>query len=220
MQDFIVSDLDDIKEKVEAIIFDFGGVIFNIDYQRPIQEFEKLGFVDFGLLYDKSSQSNLFDQLEIGAITPEKFTKKIKESAPNLPVTSNDIIHAWNAILLDIPKQRVELIRKLKKKYNVFLLSNTNQIHVERFLEIVDQTMSLEYFNSSFDGIYFSNEMGMRKPNPEIFGKVISDHNLLPSKTLFIDDSIQHIIGASKEGIYSYHLEVKNEDICELFKKW
>lgn len=220
MQDCIVQDISLIKGKIKTIIFDFGGVIFNIDYQIPINQFKKLGFKNFELFYDKSGQTNLFDQLEIGAISPDYFAAKIKESAPEIDVTEDEILCAWNSILLDIPKERIMLIQELQRRYKTLLLSNTNAIHVERFLEIVDETMTLDFFNSSFTKIYYSNEMGMRKPNSDIFEKVISDNQLIPSETLFIDDSIQHVRGAAQVGIYSYHLDVDTEDILTLFEDW
>ncbi len=220
MNNYVLHNIEEVKGKIKNIIFDFGGVIFNIDYQKPIAEFKKLGFENFDLFYDKSAQVNLFDQLEMGLIDQSFFVNELKKTAPDLDVSSQEIIDAWNSILLDIPQPRVNLIHQLHKQYSTFLLSNTNEIHVKKFLDIVDKTMTNDYFMSAFDNVYFSNDLGMRKPNSNIFEKVLTIHQLNPNETLFIDDSIQHVEGAAKTGIYSYHLNTENEDILSLFASW
>lgn len=220
MQHFVVDDLNQVRNTIKNIIFDFGGVIFNIDYHRPIEAFRQLGFSNFELFYDKSGQTNLFDQLEIGAISPETFAEEIQKTNPKLQVDNAAIIDAWNSILIDIPKERITMIQGLQARYKTFLLSNTNAIHVAQFHTIVDRTMTLDYYRASFSEIYYSNEVGMRKPNAEIFELVIRENGLIPKETLFIDDSIQHVEGAAKAGIYSYHLDVNSEDILQLFADW
>ena len=116
-------------KKINTIIFDLGGVILNIDYKRTIDEFKKLGIKNAEHLYSKKRQNKLFDKIETGKITKEYFLKKLKEKTTNSKL--DEVRNAWNALLLDLPEKRVKMLQELKKKYNLFLLSNTNIIHIE-----------------------------------------------------------------------------------------
>lgn len=187
-------------QKFEAIIFDLGGVIIDLSYQRTAAAFVELGLKNFDDIYSKAKQSNLFDDFEKGIMSEVGFRSELKRHLPqNTTVTQID--HAWNAMLLDIPVQRVEFIKQVGAKYRIFLLSNTNRIHVKAFTKMADEILGANNFLSIFEKSYLSCEMGMRKPDAEIFEKVLSDNNLDRSKTLFIDDSIQHVEGALKIGL-------------------
>lgn len=200
-------------EGIKAIIFDLGGVILNINYQLAEQAFEKLGIENFAELFSQASQSKLFDRLEKGVISPAEFRKELCSlSKKNL--TDDQIDKAWNAMLLDLPPERIELLKKLKEHYKIYLLSNTNKIHIDQFS---CRTISREKLESLFDKVYFSSEIGMRKPDSEIFEHVLKENGLKPSETLFIDDSIQHIEGAEKVEIRAVLLE-KGTTINKLFK--
>ncbi len=202
------------KNCIENIIFDFGGVVLNIDYQLTIDAFKEIGMDNFEKAYSQAAQIHLFDDLETGKITASEFRNGIRKvSGKNLK--DEQIDYAWNKIILDLPENRIDLLVNLKKKYNTFLLSNTNIIHYELYIK---QLHALGYntFDDIFKKAYFSFEMGMRKPDREIFNYVINNHGLNPEKTLFIDDSFQHIDTASTLGINTYHLK-KDIDITELF---
>ena len=107
-------------------------------------------------------------------------------------------------MLLDLPKERLDFILNLKKNYNTFLLSNTNEIHIQYFENLLSKNNCMELFKSCFNKLYYSSRINDRKPNASCFNKVIEDNNLVPFETLFIDDSIQHINGANKIGIKTY----------------
>ena len=119
-------------KKIEHIVFDLGNVILNIDYQKTIEEFNKLGISNASSLYSQSSQSSIFDLLETGNISDQKFILEIKKLCQK--TTSKEIIKAWNAILLEIPNERILLLNKLKTNFNIFLLSNTNSIHIKELM--------------------------------------------------------------------------------------
>jgi len=204
---------------IENIIFDFGGVLFNIDYTMPIAAFRALGMKNFDQVYSQSQQDGLFDELEIGSISKEEFISGLKVHFDK-PVTDEELLNAWNVILLDIPTARIEKVKSLKEKYRTFLLSNTNALHVEAFEDIIDQSMGIELFRSSFEKIYYSNEMGMRKPHVEIYHELLKNHKLDPTKTLFIDDTIRHVEGARKAGLHAHHFIVGEDEIEDLFKAW
>lgn len=191
---------------IQNIIFDFGGVILNIDHLRPIEAFRKLGIPDFENLYSQAIQADLFDRLEKGTISPDAFRTSLKQICP-IPLSDTLLDEAWNAILLDIPLFRIQLLEKLKTRYRTFLLSNSNQIHYDVYLETLRSTSGHPDFDALFEKAYFSFNMGMRKPDAEIFKFVLHTHHLIPEETLFIDDSIQHIQGAQQCGLKTYWLQ-------------
>ncbi|MBT7895634.1 MAG: HAD family phosphatase [Flavobacteriales bacterium] len=200
-------------KKIEHIVFDLGNVILNIDYQKTIEEFNKLGISNASSLYSQSSQSSIFDLLETGNISDQKFILEIKKLCQK--TTSKEIIKAWNAILLEIPNERILLLNKLKTNFNIFLLSNTNSIHIKELIYKLGVKKYNEFY-SIFKKVYYSHEIGLRKPNPEIFKLIIKENNLKIQNILFIDDSIQHIESAKKIGILTHHL-LKHETIETIF---
>ncbi len=201
---------------IDNIIFDFGGVLFDIDYDAPVRAFAELGGKGFDAMYAQSAQSDLFDKLETGEISNSDFYKEIRKT---LGVNHSDEIleTAWNSILTGIPKGRIELIHKLASQFNTYLFSNTNAIHVSEFEKMVDAEMTLDYFYSAFEKVHYSNVLGFKKPYPESFIKYCDLELLEPSRTLFIDDSIQHVEGAEKAGLMAFHLDVNQMDIREVF---
>ena len=203
------------KNSFDAIIFDLGGVIINLDYQLTIDAFKNLGLANFDEMYTQAKQSNLFDDFETGKISSQHF---INSLLPFLPsgVSANKVVHAWNAMILDFPKERLELLDKLKSNYRIFLLSNTNDIHLQAVKRSLANTTDRK-LESYFEKVYFSHEVMLRKPHKEIFELVCNEQNLDPSRTLFIDDTIGHIDGSIKIGLKGLHLKGDNS-IEKLFK--
>jgi FMN phosphatase YigB (HAD superfamily) len=199
---------------IKNIVFDLGGVILDIDYNLTVKAFEDLGIPNFKEQYSKMSQSNLFDNIETGKISPAEFRNLIREVA-NKDFSSKEINDAWNALILYLPQHRIELLKKLRTRYRIFLLSNTNKIHYDDYTAVIQRENGIEGLEPLFEKTYLSHEMGLRKPDPEIFQVVLNENNLVPKETLFIDDSPQHIASAKTLGIVAYHLE--NEDIGDLF---
>lgn len=205
-----------MQEKPSAIIFDLGGVILNLDYGKTIDAFKKLGKSDFESLYTQAQQTGVFDLLETGRIKPEEFYAHLKPLLqPN--ITSKEIDKAWNAMLLDLPAERLTLLKKLAAKYRIFLFSNTNEIHYKAFREIILEEHGNEnILEEIFERTYYSHVLGMRKPHPESFEFILNQNGLEAKETLFVDDSIQHIEGAQSIGIKAIHLV--DTTINELFK--
>ncbi len=199
----------------EAIIFDLGGVIINLNYKKTEEEFKRLFGTDFSEIYSKQSQTDIFNKLETGHISEKQFVEAMQKSSSK-NISNQDIINAWNAMLLDIPKERIELLRKIGKEKRIFLLSNTNEIHKKAFDKIVLEAHQMEGLEPLFEKAYFSHLVGMRKPHTEIFDFVIQENNLDPKKTLFIDDSPQHIEGALKTGLNAYYLDVNTNSVLDL----
>lgn len=195
-----------MNKGIEAIIFDLGGVILNIDYQRTAKAFKELGLTNFDELYTQLQQNDLFDAYETGQITTADFITAIQAISP-IALSSEAIVAAWNAMLLDLPAHRLETIQQLRAPYKVFLYSNTNALHELAFNKTVCECMQTPTLAPFFDKVYLSHTIGFRKPNKEGFELILKENNLNPATTLFIDDSPQHIAGASSLGIQTYFLE-------------
>ena len=200
--------------KIKNIIFDLGGVILNLDYTKTVDEFKKIGLLNFQDLYSQKMQNILFDDFEKGEVSSAEFISYLIDSE-NLKIKEIDFINAWNAMLLEIPIKKLEFINSLKKDYKVFLLSNTNEIHINKFEDDLKKNNMLNQFYKCFDKVYYSSRMGKRKPDENCFKQVLEENQLVPQQTLFIDDSVQHIKGAKRIGIETFHLE-KNKSIIDL----
>jgi len=200
-------------KNINAIIFDLGGVLLNISYQNTINSFKKLGITNTDDFYSKKTQSNIFNLIETGEITAEQFLSELQKLTD--VATIKEVKDAWNSMLLDLPERRLYLLRSLKSKYKLFLLSNTNAIHINAINNKLGET-KWKGFCNLFDKMYLSHQIGVRKPNIEAFQFILKQQKLNPNKVLFIDDSPQHIEGAKKLGIICYHLK-DGEDITTLF---
>lgn len=204
-------------QKIKNIVFDWGGVLINIDYQATVNAFKALGVDNFDQHFAQAQQRELFDQLETGAISPDAFRKGIREEFGDF-ITDQQMDAAWGAMLLDIPSHRIETLKALRKKYRIFLLSNTNQIHEDQLMEGLNAALGFEFF-SLFEKVYLSHRVGMRKPHTAIFDLVVKENGLIKEETLFIDDSEQHVNGAVKAGLHAFHLQPGMET-SEIFRLW
>jgi len=200
-------------KNVKAIIFDLGGVILNIDYKLTVAAFEKLGVKNAHLFYSKKTQNPIFDKIEIGAITADSFLVELQKYCNYSD--KKKVKNAWNSMLLNLPKNRIECIQKLRKKHKVFLLSNTNEIHIAAFRKKLGEKRWI-VFSGLFDKMYLSHEIGYRKPNKEAFQIILDENNLTPKEIFFIDDSPQHINAAKKLGFHCHYL-LEGKEITELF---
>ncbi len=196
------------------VIFDLGGVILNLDYQRTIDAFKKLGLSNFEDMYTQASQNNIFDDYETGKISSQHFINLLLPYLP-LGTSPNKVVHAWNSMILDFPLDRLELLDDLKTKRRTFLLSNTNELHLQEVLRSLSKTTN-RTLESYFEKVYYSHIVNLRKPNSNIFEFVCREQKLIPSETLFIDDTIGHINGSNTFGLKGFHLE-KGKTIIDLF---
>jgi len=205
---------------IRNIIFDFGGVICNIDISRSEKKFKEFGPPKTISTLSKEEQSlefeKLVDQLETGMMTPVEFRETIREYYLSAP-SDEAIDEAWNALLLDIPRDRIRLLEKIRDHYHIFLLSNSNEIHYRKYLHMFRQKFGYRDFSELFEKAWFSFQIHMKKPELEIFEFVLSDGGLLPGETLFIDDTLIHIESARRIGINGYHLQ-QGTEIRDLFR--
>lgn len=203
------------NQKITTIIFDFGGVILDIDPQQTINEFIKLGIKDQKIFTSAEFREGIINKFERGIDTAESFRKKVREIIGK-HICDQHIDDAWNALLLDIPMERIKVIEQVKNHYEILLLSNSNEIHYDVYVRDLQLRFGYREFDQLFHKSYFSFDLHLNKPNPEIFEFVINQHKLVPSQTLFIDDTYEHIEAARNLGLQAYHLQ-KPEQITELF---
>jgi len=196
---------------IDTIIFDFGDIFINLDKQGTLNSLKKLGLSAWN---EDLNQLNL--SFEKGQITEKKFLLGIQKHIPNASI--DEITKAWNAVLLDFPLQRLEFLQKLSQKYRLFLLSNTDSIHIGTFEREYGASFYSDFYQS-FEKVYFSFEIGMRKPDAEIYQYVLGNHNLLPKHTLFVDDKKENTDSALSLGIQVWNLQVGQEDVVDLFNK-
>jgi len=187
---------------IRNIIFDYGGVIIDVDYNRTKQEFEKLGVKNFDEHFSQLKQTPLFDLLEKGKISEHDFRNEIRKQT-GITMSDEQIDFAWNSMLMGIPEEKIHFLTHFFSNHKTFLLSNTNFIHLKAITKYLLRTYGRVNLDSLFDRVYYSCSTGMRKPEPEIYKKVLDDNSLKPAETLYIDDSPQHVEGARNTGMHA-----------------
>ena len=192
--------------QIKNVVFDWGGVITRIDYQKSIEAFGRFGVDHFEDQYTQLHQSALFVQLEEGRISPEVFRLQLKKIIPK-PVSNEQLDEAWSAMLLETPAENIEILKGAKRNYRTFLLSNTNEIHVKRYNAGLKQTFGINGFSELFEKVYYSHITSIRKPNRKIFELIREENGLIPGETLFIDDTFPHIETAVSLGWQIFHLK-------------
>lgn len=204
---------------IENIILDLGGVIINLNHELTWQAFQRHFPENYSDLLVKLKEEMLLERFETGHVSSDEFFDFFCTSVKT--IDKQNIIAAWNCMLLDIPKARIMLIKELSKKYNLFLLSNTNEIHYNFIEDYYRSQYEDVSFSSLFSKAYLSYQIGHRKPNREIFEEVIKDAKINPSTTLFMDDSLEHIQTAKAIGIKAIHLDLnKQQSLTTLFNEY
>ena len=196
---------------INTIIFDFGDIFINLDKKATTDGFTNLGLKEWNQDLDQ-----LNFQFEKGNITKEEFLAGFQKQMPNASI--EEILASWNAILAEFPLYRLEFLQMLSKKYRLFLLSNTDSIHIETFEQTVGTSFYSDFYQC-FEKVYFSFEMGMRKPDAEIYRTLLNNHQLQAKNTLFIDDKKENTDAAAALGIQVWNLQVGKEDVVHLFDK-
>lgn len=173
-------------KKIKNLIFDLGGVILDINPQLTIDAFSKMGMDRIAGKDAEKLQVNMLHQVEKGAATSEEFRNNIKHILGN-HVSDRAIDNAWTAMIIGMPGERIRYLERLKNNYRIFLLSNTNEIHRELFHRMFENDNGYSFYEL-FEKNYYSHQMGLRKPDPEIYRIVLEENSLIPGETLFIDD--------------------------------
>jgi len=187
-------------QTVKNIIFDLGGVFLEVDYLKTERAFVDLGVANFHDLFTHHHADPVFELLETGKVTPAEFYQLFRQSS-GTSLTDEQIRTAWNAMLGNFYTDALEWLKPVKERYNIYLFSNTNQIHEDAFVETFRQQTGEEDFNSNFIKAYYSHKLGLRKPYPESFKAILDEQNLLAEETVFIDDSYKNVEGAVAAGL-------------------
>ncbi|PQJ78794.1 HAD family hydrolase [Polaribacter porphyrae] len=197
---------------IKNIIFDFGDIFINLDKQGTYKAMATLGVTEI-----TEEMMSIYHQYEKGLMTTDEF---IHFFYNKFQIPKEKLVAAWNAVLLDFPQRRLDFLKKLasSKKYRLFLLSNTNDLHIKS----VQNSLGDEFYNefkNSFEKFYLSHEIHFRKPDKEIYEFVLAENNLVPKETLFVDDLKENTDSAAILGINTWNLIPKKEDITQLFSK-
>lgn len=189
---------------VKNIIFDLGGVLLNLDVAQTRDAFIKLGLTQIDDLFRIGHAASFFRDYEVGTISDDEFVEKARRLS--LPGTGYDqVIDAWNVMLLDFPEERVQFLNQLKNKYRLFLFSNTNAIHLKAFHKSFREVYGMA-MDDLFEKAYYSHVINHRKPDVAAFEFVIKDSALDAAETLFIDDALVNVEGARQAGLQAVHL--------------
>ncbi|KAF9115830.1 hypothetical protein BGX27_006261 [Mortierella sp. AM989] len=198
---------------IKNLIFDLGNVILRIDQDGSANSFNALGATNFPTFARHHELPAIVDY-EVGKITAPEFRSSIRSST-NLPdtVTDEEFDKAWNAMLKGFPTGRLEFVRELKKDYGykVYLLSNTNAIHIEYVDKVCLKDYKEDSLHPFFDKIYYSQDIGYRKPSKEAFEHILKDQNLVASETLFLDDVLMNVEAAKKCGLQAAQVEADTD---------
>lgn len=197
---------------IKNIVFDFGDVFINLNKEATFVELAKLGVEDI-----TEEMMNVAKRYEVGKISTQKFVHFFEKE---FDINSEALIKAWNAILLNFPLHRLQFLKELAatKKYRLFLLSNTNELHISWIQNNWGMKLYNE-FKGCFEKFYLSHEISFRKPNADIYEFVLQEDNLKAEETFFIDDTEENTIAAEKLGIKVWNIIPGKEDVVDLLTK-
>ena len=204
-----------MDKNIKNIVFDLGGVLVDLDFKGAINGLQQAGFANVKEQLQAFDRDGIFQKFELGEMTAEEFRTAIRENS-TVELTDEEVDNLWNTMLLEIPREKLELILDLRGKYMVYLLSNTNSIHWDYVCKNAFNYRGFrvkDYFEETF----LSYEMHLAKPDKAIFEKVLQDANLLPEETLFIDDSEANCKAAEEVGIHAHHYHI-GDDLSKVFE--
>ncbi|MBQ7350104.1 MAG: HAD family phosphatase [Bacteroides sp.] len=204
-----------MDKNIKNIVFDLGGVLIDLDFKSAINGLQKAGFANVKEQLQAFDREGIFQKFEVGEISADEFRAAIRENAI-VTLTDTEINNLWNLMLLEIPREKLELILDLRSKYMVYLLSNTNSIHWDYVCKNAFNYRGFRV-NDYFEETFLSFEMHLAKPDKAIYKKMLNDANLLPEETLFIDDSEANCKAAAEVGIHAHHYHI-GDDLSKIFE--
>ena len=204
-----------MDKNIKNIVFDLGGVLVDLDFKSAINELQKAGFANVKEQLQAFDREGIFQKFELGEMTAEEFRSAIRENS-TVTLTDEEVDALWNLMLLEIPREKLELILDLRGKYMVYLLSNTNSIHWDYVCKNAFNYRGFRV-NDYFEKTFLSFEMHLAKPDKAIFEKMLEDANLLAEETFFIDDSEANCKAAAEVGIHAHHYHI-GDDLSKIFE--
>ncbi|MCS6822525.1 MAG: HAD family phosphatase [Microscillaceae bacterium] len=203
-------------QQAQALIFDLGNVLIDTDFNLTIKAFEALNPQKSAWLKENIYHASLFLDYEKGLIDDKTFRNGL-QNILEIAVPDEQLDYAWNALLLNFSPERIEILQALRPRYKLFLLSNTNAIHIKKVNEILAQNFQIEKLDFLFDKVYYSFEMHKRKPEPAIFEQILQEQNLSPNKVVFFDDSLDNVRAAECIGIESVQIIPSQKELKHIF---
>ncbi|MBQ8769672.1 MAG: HAD family phosphatase [Bacteroides sp.] len=204
-----------MDKNIKNIVFDLGGVLVDLDFKSAINGLQKAGFANVKEQLQAFDREGIFQKFELGEMTAEEFRSAIRENS-TVTLTDEEVDALWNLMLLEIPREKLELILDLRGKYMVYLLSNTNSIHWDYVCKNAFNYRGFRV-NDYFEKTFLSFEMHLAKPDKAIFEKMLEDANLLAEETFFIDDSEANCKAAAEVGIHAHHYHI-GDDLSKIFE--
>ena len=204
-----------MDKNIKNIVFDLGGVLVDLDFKSTINGLQKAGFTNVKEQLQAFDQDGIFKKFELGEISADEFRASIRKNS-SVSLTDEEVDSLWNLMLLEIPREKLELILDLRSKYMVYLLSNTNSIHWDYVCKNAFNYRGFR-MDDYFEETFLSYEMHLAKPDKAIFEKMLQDANLLPEETLFIDDLEANCKAASEVGIHAHHYHI-GDDLSKIFE--
>jgi glucose-1-phosphatase len=201
----------------EAVLFDLGGVIVDIDYQKPLKAFMNLGISGVEHLFLNGGPDSLFYRYERGEVSSGVFFESLRNYAVSA-ISIDEIQAGWDSILVNLPEHRLDFLNALRQQYPLYLLSNINDSHQLAFRKMVNDVRPGYDFDSLFVKAYYSHELGMRKPEHRAFQHILKTHSIQPEKLLYIDDSEEHINSALELGISAKRIQPGKDELAEICK--
>ncbi len=205
-----------MNEKIKNIIFDLGGVVLDIDEGIIVKELEKMD-ISIKELFHSEEFNDVMSKFDTGIYTAPTFRKRMKALIGQEKMTDQRFDAIWNSMILDIPRERIEAIEKVKKHYKIFLMSNSNVIHYDLYVRDLQLRFGYNEFDELFNKSYFSFAEHLEKPDPRFFELILDHEGLLPEETLFIDDTEANVKVAQSLGIRTYHIS-RDELVRNLFE--
>ncbi len=195
---------------INTIIFDLGAVIIDLDELATPKAFAALSYKSEEEVIALYLQSPIFKKYEMGLVSSQEFRVAINQLL-DTKLSDDEIDHAWNAMLGELPVERLHFINSLRAHYKVLILSNTNDIHEAAFNKKIKEVSGEDSLLPFADHVYLSQQMGKRKPNQNIYQQVLNEQNLIPQRTIFLDDKLENLEGAASVGIQTMHIQNPNE---------
>lgn len=200
-----------IPPHIKNIVFDLGGVLCGLDAERCIRAFHQIGAEEVAVYVEEHRVEDLFLQSELGYITTEEFCEEVRRITQR-PIDDEKIVWAWNELLTGITPERRQAVLELSKKYRLFVLSNTNDMHWKKWEASSLLPLKGEVFKDGvFEKCFLSYELHLAKPSREIFEAVLQQADIKADETLFIDDSLKNCQAAQALGIHTYHNQHIND---------
>lgn len=201
--------------QITTLVFDLGGVLLNLDKPRCVSNFENIGIDVMEDLLSLTHQQGFVLDFELGLISSADFRAKLREFSTQT-ITDEQLNNAWNSFLVNIPQEKLDLLKRLKTKFKVFMLSNTNELSYNHTVDTMIQ-INGNSIDDYFDKCYLSYKLHLAKPNAGIFHFLLKDAEVKPENCLFLDDGKSNIEMAEKLGFKTYFTKTY-EDLMPIFE--